>query len=58
LLADYDKAVEVGARRGKPVVLEIDAAQMVKDNINFFITENGVWLTDEVPATYLKVVNK
>jgi putative RNA 2'-phosphotransferase len=58
LSADYDKAVEVGARRGKPVVLEIDAAQMVNDKIQFFVTENGVWLTDGVPVTYLKVVNK
>ncbi len=50
-----DKALEVGARRGKPVLLAIDTRNMVKTGIKFFISENGVWLTDEVLPEFLSV---
>lgn len=48
-----DVAVAVGSRRGSPVVLEVDAEQMHHDGFKFFISENGVYLTDSVPAKYL-----
>ena len=43
----------VGARRGKPVVLTIDARQMVADGHVFFRSANGVWLVEPVPPAYL-----
>ncbi|RYY54605.1 MAG: RNA 2'-phosphotransferase [Chitinophagaceae bacterium] len=46
-------AREVGARHGKPVVLEIDTAAMVADGFTFFISENNVWLSAMVPARYI-----
>jgi putative RNA 2'-phosphotransferase len=51
------KAVEtarkVGARRGKPVILTVDAGRMHRDGNKFYIPANGVWLTDAVPPGYL-----
>ncbi|OLR94235.1 RNA 2'-phosphotransferase [Actinokineospora bangkokensis] len=47
-----DTATAVGARRGKPVVLEVRAAAMAAEGHQFFRTANGVWLTDEVPPRY------
>ena len=55
LSADVETAKIVGARRGKPVVLVIDTRNMVKKGIKFFMTANGVWLTDEVAPEFLSV---
>jgi putative RNA 2'-phosphotransferase len=46
-------AEAVGQRRGKPVVLKIRAGEMHRDGILFYLSANGVWLTDHVPAKYL-----
>ena len=53
LSLDVETARVVAARRGKPVILVIDAAKMDADGFVFYLSENGVWLTDEVPAKYL-----
>ena len=53
LSADADTATTVGARHGRPAVLRIDAARMHADGHRFFLSENGVWLADAVPAKYL-----
>jgi putative RNA 2'-phosphotransferase len=47
-------ARNVGGRHGKPVVLIVDAAAMHRDGFVFYCSANGVWLTDEVPAQYLR----
>lgn len=54
LSADRETAEAVGARRGRAVVLRIDAAGMVADGLSFRCTDNGVWLTSHVPARYLR----
>jgi len=54
LSADKETAIKVGQRHGKPVVLEIMALQMNNDGKEFFISDNKVWLTDFVPAEYLR----
>lgn len=56
LSTDVSTALAVGARRGAPVVLEVDAHRMHRDGIRFFVSENGVWLVDSVPAKYLRRV--
>ena len=53
LSADVETAVRVGGRHGKAVVFEVDAAGMVADGVVFYMSDNGVWLVDTVPAKYL-----
>jgi putative RNA 2'-phosphotransferase len=48
-----ETARKVGSRRGKPVILQVDATRMQSQGYNFFISVNGVWLTDAVPAVFL-----
>lgn len=48
-------AKEVGSRHGTPVILHVNAGQMHKDGYVFFLSENKVWLTDEVPVSYLSI---
>jgi putative RNA 2'-phosphotransferase len=47
-------AMTVGSRHGKPVVLHIDAKTMYEEGYKFYISENNVWLVDEVPVKYIK----
>ncbi len=56
LSKDYDAAVKVGSRHGKPVVLRADAARMQEDDFQFYLSQNGVWLTKRVPCRYLCVI--
>jgi putative RNA 2'-phosphotransferase len=53
LSATTETAERVGARRGKPVVLTVDAAAMRADGHEFRVSANGVWLTPHVPPRYL-----
>ncbi|MFC1409055.1 RNA 2'-phosphotransferase [Streptacidiphilus sp. N1-12] len=53
LSPDPETATRVGARRGRPVVLTVDAARMAADGHRFRVSANGVWLTDAVPPEYL-----
>lgn len=53
LSSNEDTALKVGGRHGKAVVLKVDCAGMAKDGHLFYQADNGVWLTDTVPATYL-----
>ena len=53
LSATIETAKNVGSRRGKPVILSIDACKMYKDGYPFFLSTNGVWLTDSVEFKYI-----
>ncbi|MFJ7217226.1 RNA 2'-phosphotransferase [Amycolatopsis sp. NPDC098790] len=53
LSATVDTARVVGARRGKPVILRVDAAGMAAAGHAFQVSANGVWLTAAVPPEYL-----
>lgn len=53
LSLEMDTAKNVGARHGKPVVLVIDAKAMHSDGYLFYLSENGVWLAEHVPAKYI-----
>jgi len=53
LSADRETATKVGQRHGKPVVLEVDAAAMAELGHTFYLSANGVWLTESVPARFL-----
>ncbi|GAB2733743.1 RNA 2'-phosphotransferase [Streptomyces bullii] len=54
LSADRETATRVGARRGRAVVLTVDASAMHRDGHVFHVSANGVWLTRAVPARYLR----
>ncbi|MFC6984437.1 RNA 2'-phosphotransferase [Streptomyces cirratus] len=54
LSADRETATRVGARRGRPVVLAVDAAAMRAAGHVFRISANGVWLVDAVPPRFLR----
>jgi putative RNA 2'-phosphotransferase len=56
LSPDVATAKQVGQRHGKPVVVQIDAGLMQTNGFVFFQAENGVWLTEEVPAQYLRTL--
>lgn len=53
LSAQRETAVDVGRRHGKPVVLQVAADRMHAEGFQFFLSKNGVWLTDKVPSGYL-----
>ena len=55
LSPDVETASKVGARKGDFLVLEIEAMKMRSDGYKIFISENGVFLTDNVPAKYIKL---
>lgn len=54
LSSDLETAIKVGQRHGKPFIFNVLAEQMYNDNFQFYISDNGVWLTDNVPIKYLK----
>lgn len=54
LSKEVDTARKVGARRGKPVILQVDALRMHGQGFKFFVSANGVWLADAVPAVFLE----
>ena len=50
LSKDTETAIQVGSRHGKPVVYKVLAGKMAQE---FYLSVNGVWLTDKVPVEYL-----
>ncbi len=56
LSKDIKTARSVGARHGKPIIYVVDSYSMYKDGYVFYLSENGVWLTTEVPVKYLKKI--
>ncbi|TLQ44912.1 RNA 2'-phosphotransferase [Streptomyces marianii] len=54
LSPDRETATRVGARRGRPVVLAVDAGAMHRAGHVFHVSANGVWLTDGVPPRFLR----
>jgi putative RNA 2'-phosphotransferase len=53
LSADVETAKKVGARRGKPVILTIRSEAMHESGHTFYLSANGVWLTDAVPVSFI-----
>jgi len=53
LTASEDTALKVGQRHGKPVILTVQALLMHEQQFVFYVSDNGVWLTDHVPAAFI-----
>ena len=58
LSSDEETARKVGKRHGKPAVLRIHAGRMEQDGYEFFLSENHVWQTKIVPASYIERMNE
>lgn len=54
LSPDVETATRVGARRGRPIILTIDAQSMAAEGHEFRVSDNGVWLVDEVPPRFIR----
>ena len=49
-------AKEVGKRHGgETIILVINAHKMSQDNHKFFLSRNGVWLTEYVEPKYFEI---
>lgn len=55
LSSTIETAVNVGKRHGVPVVFKVDSQKMFKDGATFYLSRNGVWLTDYIAAEYLSL---
>ncbi len=53
LSADEATAHRVGQRHGKPAIFKVEALRMHANGFKFFLADNGVWLTDQVPPEFL-----
>ena len=53
LSADLETAWKVGERHGTPLILPVNAAAMARDGRKFWLSDNGVWLCEEVPWRYV-----
>lgn len=47
--------IAVGTRHGSPRVLIIQAKAMHDDGRRFYLSQNGVWLTEAVPKEYIEL---
>ena len=55
LSADLETATKVGGRRGKAIILVVDSKKMYENDYKFYLSKNGVWLTDSVPSSYIRI---
>jgi putative RNA 2'-phosphotransferase len=55
LSVDEETAKAVGQRRGRPLILEIDAKKMHELGYVFYVSANGVWLTENVPSDFIRL---
>lgn len=53
LSKDRNTAVKVGERHGRPILYIVNAGEMYRDGYKFYLSKNGVWLTEKVPVKYL-----
>lgn len=57
LSKDVETAKNVGSRHKsnrneKLIIITIDTKKMYSDGIKFFVSDNGVWLTDDISSKY------
>ena len=50
---DISTAIDVGKRHGDVVLYVVKSRDMHKDGHTFYLSANGVWLTENVPKQYL-----
>ncbi len=55
LSADLETASKVGVRHGKLAIIEVKALDMHQQGHHFYLSKNGVWLVEHVPASFLEL---
>lgn len=58
LSKDEETALKVGKRHGNPCILEVKAGDMHQQGFQFYLSENGVWLTEHVPPEFFILMKK
>ncbi len=58
LLKDIDTAKNVGKRHGKPIVHKILAEKIYMSGYEFFLSQNGIWLTKHVLVEFLEKISQ
>jgi putative RNA 2'-phosphotransferase len=53
LSADIVTAKTVGSRRGSPIIFCVESRKMNQGGFLFYLSKNGVWLSEQVPSEYL-----
>lgn len=53
LSRDIQTVAKVGARHGLPIVLRVYSKNMFNNGYKFYISQNEVYLTDNVPSKYI-----
>lgn len=56
LSENVEVANTVGKRRGKPVILKIEAGLMHQQGYKFYLSKNNVWLCDYIPSMYVSIM--
>jgi putative RNA 2'-phosphotransferase len=56
LTTNMSVAHEVGGRRGKSIIIAVNAILMESNGYDFYCTDNGVWLVEDVPPQYLRLL--
>ena len=56
LSKDKVTALKVGQRHGKSIVLVVEAGRMQGNGYSFYLSENGVWLSEHIPAKFLTIL--
>ncbi|WP_108808488.1 RNA 2'-phosphotransferase [Aquimarina spinulae] len=54
LSEERETAIKVGSRRGKPIILTVRSGEMYTRGIEFYQSDNEVWLTDIVAPEYIE----
>jgi putative RNA 2'-phosphotransferase len=54
LSADTATALTVARRRPSPIIFDVLAKEMLAEGHEFFLSTNGVWLTEHVPPKFLR----
>ena len=54
LSANVETAHNVGKRHGKPFIYTVLAGEMARAGYKFYLSINGVWLTECVPKKFLR----
>jgi putative RNA 2'-phosphotransferase len=57
LSGDAATAVNVARRHGTPIVLVVESRRMHQAGHEFFLSANGVWLTDHVPSAFVRALD-
>lgn len=58
LSSTKETAKKVGQRHGKVAIIYINAEKMYEDGHKFFVSTNGVWLTETVPSEYIRFIQE